>query len=191
MGDTDSHIEFSLDSVYTLGGVSVVAHRSMEYVDHIFGGSIVNVVHVQDPIPMMYGGNRVEPKQPLVATKKVGLSRVCINKFGQAIMDNFHKVASFGPIGTYIVCVEDEFRVLHRNEDAVGLYREHLVDGADTFLARKKWSDLPTMMDLQKYHLFTTYKENLDRIFSKYMVAIDREEQSGNTLSAVTMDDHA
>jgi len=175
MSDLDSAVAFDPHSVYTLGAVSVVAHRSAEWVDRVFGGSILNVIHPIDPIPRMYGGNKNEPDCPLKVTQKLGFSRMCINKYGQALMDRFPEIASFGPIGRYIVSVYDEFRVLRRDDDELGLFREHLVDGAHSFTKTKAWCDLPTLIEVQKCHLYGNYIENLERIFSRYIADLDRK----------------
>jgi len=152
----------------------------------------------------MFSGNKMSPKQPLKVTRKVGFGRMLINQYGQAMMSGFYGVASFGPIGRYIVCVGDEFRVLRRCDDEGGLFRDHLVDGADTFTASKAWWDLPTLMEVNKWHLYGTYLENVDRIFSRYLAELDQKsaakesplELSGNAVSAVSvsamsMDDEA
>merc|ERR1719474_434811 len=107
MSDFDSAVEFTVHSVYTLGSICVVSHRSAEWVDHIFGRSIVNLIHRGNPIPRMFSGNKMSPKQPLKVTRKVGFGRMLINQYGQAMMSGFYGVASFGPIGRYIVCVGD------------------------------------------------------------------------------------
>mmetsp|Transcript_21354 Transcript_21354/g.34185 ORF Transcript_21354/g.34185 Transcript_21354/m.34185 type:complete len:379 (+) Transcript_21354:867-2003(+) len=170
MASTDFQIEF--DHVYTLGPVLVVSHSSMLYVDSIFGTEITNVINAHDPIPQMYAGNNRAPPQPLKASKKLGTARMAINKYGQAMMDNFHRIASFGPIGKWIVFIDTELRVLCRkqNED---LFHQHLVHGACTFAQSKaKFSDIPTLLKLQKHHLYVTYKANLDRILHHHVNAI-------------------
>lgn len=79
----------------------------------------------------------------------------------------FRDNASFGPIGKFIVFVDNELRVLHRKGDAKTkqLFNEHLVHGAYNYtLTMKKWTALPILMSLHKHHIMGTYHDNLDRI---------------------------
>ena len=162
-------VPFNIDKVYTLGSVHVISHKSMIYVDNKFGDSIVNVIDPIDPIPVMMAGNKNEPKNPLHASKKLGISRFAINAYGKALFDNFYKIASFGPIGQFLVFVDNELRVLHRKDDDHGLFHQHLVFGATTYFKTKKWSDIPTLMKLRRHHLYERYKENLDYILKRYI----------------------
>mmetsp|Transcript_16130 Transcript_16130/g.14479 ORF Transcript_16130/g.14479 Transcript_16130/m.14479 type:complete len:376 (+) Transcript_16130:89-1216(+) len=163
-------IELNIDCVYTVGSVHVVSHNNYGYVDNIFGSSIINIINPIDPIPMMFAGNKYEPKTPLKPSKKLSFSRVCLNKYGNAMMKNFPKIASFGPIGKFIVFVDNELRVLHRKDDKHNLFNDHLVHGAHNYtLTQKKWTDLPTLIKLQKHHIMTTYIDNLDRILKLHI----------------------
>ena len=81
-------IELNIDSVYTLGSVHVVSHNCHSYVDNIFGSKIINVINPIDPIPRMFSGNKNEPTAPLKPSKRLGFTRVCMNKYGKSLMDN-------------------------------------------------------------------------------------------------------
>eukprot|EP00485_Elphidium_margaritaceum_P004836 CAMPEP_0202687044 /NCGR_PEP_ID=MMETSP1385-20130828/2753_1 /ASSEMBLY_ACC=CAM_ASM_000861 /TAXON_ID=933848 /ORGANISM="Elphidium margaritaceum" /LENGTH=357 /DNA_ID=CAMNT_0049341757 /DNA_START=48 /DNA_END=1121 /DNA_ORIENTATION=+ len=165
-------IVFDIEKVYTLGAVSVVSHKSMVYTDHLFGARILNLININDPIPRMYGGNQCEPKTPLKKSNKRGIATVCINQYGKSILDNFHKIASFGPIGRFIILAENELHVVHRTQDHSGVFHEHLVNGAHNYfhsIAKKTKRDVFTLMRLQRHHLYTSYKENLERVFGEYM----------------------
>lgn len=214
MGDIDTRIDFNVDSVYTLGTVSVIAHQSMDYVQRTFGGSILNLIHPLDPIPMMFGGHQEAPKAAIKVTKKIGITRMALHKYAQALIDAYHRVASFGPIGKYICCFDDELRVLHRNGSGSGsesgsigsnhsdeskhdaLYHQHLVVGASTHVdsVSGNFSDLPVLIAIDKYHCYLAYKQLLDSILPKYMATIDvvnRTEIGGDVRSAITVNDEA
>ena len=161
-----------ISEVFTLGSVSVVSHNSSIYVDNIFGTSITNIIDINDPIPRMYGGNKREPQKPLKASKKIGFSRVAINKYGKALMENFTKIASFGPIGQFIIFVNNELRVLHRKDDEHGLFNDHLVHGAHNYslkILKKDITDIPTLLKLEKHHRYHRYKTQLGPIFKNYI----------------------
>ena len=102
-------IELNIDSVYTLGSVHVVSHNSHSYVDNIFGSRIINVINPIDPIPRMFSGNKKEPKAPLKPSKRMGVTRVCMNKYGKSLMDNVcipchYIIPNIIHINTNIIC---------------------------------------------------------------------------------------
>lgn len=84
-------IEMNVDCVYTLGSVHVVSHNCHGWVDNIFGSKIINVINPIDPIPRMFSGNKNEPKKPIKPSRKkmsFSLTKIAINKYGKAMLDN-------------------------------------------------------------------------------------------------------
>ena len=174
-------VSLNIDRVYTLGSVHCISHDSMCCVDELFGDAVVNVIDPNDPIPRMLAGNRAIPTRPIKTNKRLikrfGLTRVCINEYAQCLLDNHAKVASFGPIGTFLIFIGDELRTLSRYDDGLGVFDEHLVHGAKNYTAdHPKWCTTQSLYALYKYHTYDCYKLHVSECLRKCLAKIQKYE---------------
>ena len=132
--------------VITFGAPGIFGHdrNGRNVIDYIYHHKIWNVINAQDPIPMSFNGKQPKPTSILQENddSPIDVVQFVMHKQAQAFIDEFDDKAYYGPVGKYMVIMEQTKWWFWGTKDVffkefnarIGgwLWDKHLVNGAHT-----------------------------------------------------------